>query len=278
MKTHQAWILFILAAILIFVKLLFNSVEPDQLMWQLDQSLEGSWVSGKSAYARLMIFTFLSVFIFSFGPFGKYYKIWSAVLPSIAMVALPFILWDVLFSNLEVWGFQKKFTSDLYILMMPIEEYLFFFAVPFACMYIYYMINRWFQNNRKPSYIEKYWSIGITIILFFVGFWKWDHMYTSTTFLLSGSILLLHLIYGDAAYRPNFWICFFICLIPFFFINGFLTGSWMEKPIVVYNPYEYFGTRIGTIPIDDFMYCFLLLFSVTILTEKLLKKQLKGFF
>ncbi len=278
MKSHQAWIIFLLAVIAIFVKLFFNAVEQDQLIWKLDYSSESSWMSVKSAYARLMLFTFFSVFICSFGPFGRYYKIWSAVIPAIIAVAIPFILWDMLFSHWEVWGFQKNYTSELYLLKMPIEEYIFFFAVPFACMYIYYMVNRWFHANRKASDIEKYFSIGISILLLVVGIWKWDHMYTSTTFLLSGSLLLLHVIYGDASYRSNFWICFLICLIPFYFINGFLTGSWMENPIVVYNPNEYFGTRIGTIPLDDFVYCFLLLFSVSILTEKQLKKQLKGFF
>lgn len=49
-----------------------------------------------------------------------------------------------------------------------------------------------------------------------------------------------------------FWIVMF-CLI--FIVNGYLT--W--RPIVIYGEGQYLGTRLFTIPIEDFFYGFALL-------------------
>ena len=45
-------------------------------------------------------------------------------------------------------------------------------------------------------------------------------------------------------------------LIPFIIVNGILTGSWIEAPIVSYNPSENMGIRLLTIPVEDIFYGF----------------------
>jgi lycopene cyclase domain-containing protein len=47
-----------------------------------------------------------------------------------------------------------------------------------------------------------------------------------------------------------------ILLIPFVIVNGILTGSWIEAPIVSYNPAENMGIRLLTIPVEDIFYGF----------------------
>ena len=49
-------------------------------------------------------------------------------------------------------------------------------------------------------------------------------------------------------------------LIPFFIVNGLLTGSFIIDEIVWYNNNHNLGLRIGTIPIEDIFYGFSLLF------------------
>ena len=57
-------------------------------------------------------------------------------------------------------------------------------------------------------------------------------------------------------------------LIPFLIINGFLTGSFSETPIVNYNPNQIIGLRIFNIPIEDTMYSLLMLLIVIAIYEK----------
>jgi len=50
-----------------------------------------------------------------------------------------------------------------------------------------------------------------------------------------------------------------VCLLPFLIVNGLLTGSATTLPVVWYNPAEFSGWRIITIPVEDLFYNFDLL-------------------
>ncbi len=43
-------------------------------------------------------------------------------------------------------------------------------------------------------------------------------------------------------------------MLGFFPVNGILTGTGLESPIVNYNPDDFLGIRMGTIPIEDAVY------------------------
>ena len=68
-----------------------------------------------------------------------------------------------------------------------------------------------------------------------------------------------------------FYITFLIILIPFFIVNGILTGSFIEDQVVWYNNAENLGIRMGTIPIEDAGYAFSMIFLSIILIEKFKK-------
>jgi lycopene cyclase domain-containing protein len=68
--------------------------------------------------------------------------------------------------------------------------------------------------------------------------------------------------------RTEFYI--FLPVIFFFklLVNGFLTG----KEIVIYNPDFFLGLRIGSIPVEDFLFGFSMV-TITLIFWEFFKKR-----
>jgi lycopene cyclase domain-containing protein len=52
-----------------------------------------------------------------------------------------------------------------------------------------------------------------------------------------------------------------------FFFTGIVNGYLTWRPIVLYNERMILGPRLGTIPIEDFLFCFSLITSVILVWE-----------
>ena len=50
-------------------------------------------------------------------------------------------------------------------------------------------------------------------------------------------------------------------MLPFVIVNGALTGLFFDQTVVWYNPDQNLGIRFLTIPLEDFIYAHLLIFS-----------------
>ena len=66
---------------------------------------------------------------------------------------------------------------------------------------------------------------------------------------------------------------FVFSLIPFLIVNGFLTGSFTDQPIVSYNDEQNLGIRLLNIPFEDIFYCFNILVLVVAVYEYQLSKM-----
>ena len=73
----------------------------------------------------------------------------------------------------------------------------------------------------------------------------------------------------------EYYPSFLVILIPFLLVNGILTGSFIEEPVVWYNNAENLDFRIFTIPIEDAFYAFTMLFSVQLIFNYLKGKKLE---
>jgi lycopene cyclase domain-containing protein len=201
----------------------------------------------------------------------QYYKKWYALFPAIFIVGLGFIIWDVAFTQAGVWGFNDRYLLGVKFLDLPIEEWLFFLLIPYACIFIY-ECTLYFIPKRIFKGIALPFTILYGSVVLVVGLMHWGHAYTSVTFLLSALVIAVFLLVKRPDFLDRFWLGYIFSLIPFLLVNGVLTGSWLEDPVVWYNDAENLGIRIATIPLDDTVYLFLLLFSITWIYEGLLKR------
>jgi lycopene cyclase domain-containing protein len=60
--------------------------------------------------------------------------------------------------------------------------------------------------------------------------------------------------------------------IPFFIVNGILTGSFIDDEVVWYNSQEIIGFRIFTVPVEDIVYGFSMILSPLLLLNIFRKK------
>ena len=95
---------------------------------------------------------------------------------------------------------------------------------------------------------------------------------TSVTFFLTSGYLFYNYFKNNFLSKIYFSYCF--TLIFFFIVNGILTGSCIEEPVVWYNNNQNLGIRIGTIPVEDIFYGFLLI-ALTIQLFEFLNAKIK---
>jgi lycopene cyclase domain-containing protein len=104
---------------------------------------------------------------------------------------------------------------------------------------------------------------------------KSDNKYLASHKLVLSFFLVLLVTYTvlkTTSILNTFFITFLIVLIPFSIVNGILTGSFIEEPVVRYNNLENLGIRLGTIPIEDIGYAFSMLLMSLVLIQKIEKK------
>ncbi len=212
----------------------------------------------KWLYWYVHIFSFVPVFLLSFDKRVHYYKSWKKLFPAIIIIAIPFIVWDIIFTEWRVWGFNEAYHQEFTIFGLPLEEVLFFIIIPFSSLFIYECLQYYYPRDILAS-LDKIISYGIGGLLILIGFINWDLMYTSTTFLLTGGFMIFHYGYLKNTYRTKFYFSYLIVWIPFLLVDGVLTGGYSAEPIVIYHLEEFMNIRITSVPLEDSIYGLLLL-------------------
>lgn len=209
----------------------------------------------KSLYLLVNCFTILIPFIFSFHPRIRFYKVWKYYFPAMLLVALIFISWDAIFTNAGIWHFNEKYITGFTILNLPIEEILFFICIPYACVFTWYCLQNFydFSWNRKA---ENIFAISLASVLLIIGLIFYDRLYTSVTFISTAFTIIAIKYILKIQWFGKFVTVYVILLIPFFIVNGVLTGFGLAEPVVIYNNAANLGIRIFTIPIEDIFYGF----------------------
>tara|TARA_B100000945_G_C20339698_1_gene576717 strand:- start:181 stop:873 length:693 start_codon:yes stop_codon:yes gene_type:complete len=209
-------------------------------------------------YYYILFLSFIIPFLFSFHPKIKFYKEFRILIKSITFTAIPFIIWDFIFAELGVWGFNQQFITGFYLYNLPIEEVLFFFIIPFCCIFTYYI----FETNHLSFFNKKDWltfNSFIAIVLIVIAIANAPNRYTFYCFMFCAMILLIDNYYIKIINYNYFNTVFIILFIPFFIVNGALTGLFFDQMVVWYNSADIIGIRLITIPFEDNVYSYQLL-------------------
>ena len=221
----------------------------------------------KSLYLLIDFFTILVPFLFSFHPKLKFYKEWKPFFVANLIVLSIFIPWDIAFTQMGVWGFNPTYLCGIYIYNLPIEEILFFICIPYSCVFTYHCLKIFFKFNTNKSLFENI-SIFLIGLHVTIGLLNYDLWYTSVTYLSTAFVMYFVYFHKKYTWADSFLLIYMVLLIPFFIVNGILTGTGLESPVVWYNNSENLAIRIGTIPIEDVSYGFEMVLINVIFYEK----------
>ncbi len=221
-----------------------------------------------STYGWVLLCTIAGPFALSFDKKIHFYTSFRPLFIAILPVSSFFLLWDAYFTDNHIWGFTEEHIAKIYLYNLPVEEVLFFFLVPYSCVFIYEVLSGYFPKLNL-SVFSTYFSylfiaLGTTLILTGIGNW-----YTISACTISCLLVAYTGLLKQKNWFPYFSLTFTIALIPFIIVNGVLTGAITENPIVWYSENHIVGIRIITIPIEDLFYNASLLLPIIWIYEKI---------
>ena len=225
-------------------------------------------------YLIIDIASIIVPFVFSFHPRIKFHKKFKAFFPAMVLSGCAYISWDIYFTVQGIWGFNPDYLMALRIWHLPIEELLFFVCIPFACVFSHYTLISIYPSGALTKGSTNLISVFIAVILILMIVLFFDKAYTAFNAFFTLSILIVTFI-SKPALLSRFYIAWGLLMFPFLMVNGLLTGSLIDAPIVWYNDAENLGIRMFTIPVEDVFYGMGFVLLNILLTETFLPKSLQ---
>jgi lycopene cyclase domain-containing protein len=224
-----------------------------------------------STYLLVNLLSFVMPFVLSFDKKVHFKTQWKFLFPAILLTMVLFIPWDILFTLKGIWGFNSQHISGLYLLNIPIEEWMFFVVMPYSSLFTYEVLNSYIRKDflNKAS---KYISISLFTGFLLLALMNLNRAYTFSVFGLSAAGIYIVQFVVKADYMGRFYRSYIVVLMPFLVVNGILTGSFIEEEVVWYNNAENLSIRLFTIPVEDAAYGFLLILMNTSIYEYLKSK------
>lgn len=204
-------------------------------------------------YSLILFFTIIICFIASFDKRILFYRHFGAFVKAAVFVAIPFIAWDVWFTAKGVWWFNTDYTLAIVIAGLPLEEWLFFICIPFSCVFTYFCFDKFFKLEWLSGFNNIIVFVSV-VICSVIALLHYDKIYTLVTAVsTTTSLIYLHFV-ARANWIARASLIYLILMPGFFLVNGMLTGTGLETPIVNYNPGDFLDIRMLTIPVEDAVY------------------------
>ncbi len=188
---------------------------------------------------------------------------WLPALAAIVVVAVPFVVWDVLVTGRH-WSFNPAYYT-FHLAGLPLGEWAFFVTVPLACLYTWEMLSGGVDPSpvRPPAVVH---AMMAALAVVAAAAWARGMEYTAAASVALAAALALDLAGGGRVVRHRrfglFAVVVLACTAVF---NGYLTA----RPLVLYDPRYQLDVRLGTIPVEDFVYGLALVIANVTLFERL---------
>jgi lycopene cyclase domain-containing protein len=218
----------------------------------------------KYEYLLLNFAILLGPLAMSFEKQIRFVAKWRHALPAILIVAVPYLIWDASVTGRH-WWFNERYTLDFRLAGLPVEEWLFFFTVPFAGLFVWEVIAHYFPKRTMPRLQSIRAALCFLplpgIMLFAAG-----KEYTGLVLIFLGAVMALDRALNTHLVLQNRGLIYLAAVLIFILIfNTYLT--W--RPVVLYDERYQLGIRLGTIPVEDFGYGISHLLLAAIVYEKL---------
>ena len=227
---------------------------------------------------------------FSFDRKVRFVRFWPALFPAIAVMMALFIPWDIAFTERGIWGFNPDYLSGLWIAGIPLEEWLFFLCIPYACLFTYESLKHYIPRPGGGRFAVPA-SVLLALLCTVMAITLADRWYIAVTCTLT-ALLSGGLAYGATQWpsvrewNHRLWFAYLPLLVPFILSNGVLTGLrfWQYAPfnrdvasvsdqIVWYNNDHNLQLRIFSMPVDDLFYGFLMI-AMTVVAYELIARRM----
>ncbi|NJM15525.1 MAG: lycopene cyclase domain-containing protein [Bacteroidales bacterium] len=192
-------------------------------------------------------------FLLSFDKKVAFNKKWPQAFAAIFITSLLYITWDILFVDNGIWGFNSMYITGLHFFNLPLEEILFFVAVPFASLFTFEVFNTYLTKLYLLNRYMVLLTRAIFVALIVLAMVSYNLMYSFTATLFASIVLLLLYVFARK-WLACFMLTFAVLFIGFMLVNGALTGGFTKQPVVWYNPNHIWGIRLATIPLEDIIY------------------------
>lgn len=212
-----------------------------------------------STYLQIILAIIALPLILSFYPKIKFYKKLRVKALWISLVLGFFIVWDSLFTYFGVWEFNREHIFGMSILGLPVEEILFFPSVAFSMFFVFVVIKHYLRAREIGIKRENLYTLSS--VFFIMGVLSHENTYTSIVNLLASLFVFLVAYFRFSKIKSAAFVAtLIVSFVPFLIFNQMLT----DIPVVLYNETDILGIRVGSIPIEDFVYSFMLIFLIIV--------------
>lgn len=210
--------------------------------------------------AEYLLFNLAVVFfplVLSVWPPTDFRPLFRPALVACTIVAVPYVVWDALVAGAH-WDFNPHYVLGVKLAGLPIEEILFFYSVPFACLYTWIILIEGEVGASRPGLRLMYPLAFATLP---VGGWALSlgKGYTGLMLISLGAAAAVdRILRTNLLLKPRFWLLMAVVAGFTLVFNGYLTA----RPVVTYGEQYQIGFRVFTIPIEDFGYGASLVYAV----------------
>lgn len=200
-----------------------------------------------------------------------FYRNYRHAFPAILGMMLVFVPWDMAFVAGGIWGFDARYVTGVAVGNLPVEEWLFFPVVSYACLFIYECLRCYVKNDPLERWHRPI-LLGLAAIGLVLALTHPTRLYTSLKVGTASFVGIAATYLWHPSCLARFTLTYLISWVPFLLMNGILTGAFIEGQVVWYSPAHILGFRIGTIPVEDSYYNLLMQLTTTVIYEALRRR------